>query len=183
MCVSFSPSCVCLLARHQMSCEKAATGPDVKLSALWHGGCYHALIAGVGLVVLQQITGQPSVLYYTSSIFADVGLTSIASILVGAFKLIATLVAVFTADKFGRRKLLVVGCSFMLVSLFGLGIAFLFDYVSAEDCEMNLDEVSAPSCVVCAAFALRLLISSFFFLVLCCCIRQAALLSAASAST
>jgi hypothetical protein len=55
-----------------------------------------ALIAGVGLVFLQQVTGQPSVLYYAASIFKDAGLASVATVGVAAFKLIMTMVAVFT---------------------------------------------------------------------------------------
>lgn len=35
--------------------------------------CKRALIIGVGLVFFQQITGQPSVLYYTVSIFKSAG--------------------------------------------------------------------------------------------------------------
>lgn len=49
-----------------------------------------------------QITGQPSVLYYADTIFTDVGLSSAASVLTAAFKLVATLVTVFTVDKHGR---------------------------------------------------------------------------------
>ncbi|CAN0414320.1 unnamed protein product, partial [Ectocarpus sp. 13 AM-2016] len=49
-----------------------------------------------------QVTGQPSVLYYADTIFEDVGLDSSASVLVAAFKLVATLCAVFTVDKHGR---------------------------------------------------------------------------------
>lgn len=41
---------------------------------------YPALLAGVGLVFLQQVTGQPSVLYYADSIFEDIGLDTAASI-------------------------------------------------------------------------------------------------------
>ena len=50
----------------------------------------------------KQVTGQPSVLYYADTIFQDVGLDSSSSVLVAAFKLVATLCAVFTVDKHGR---------------------------------------------------------------------------------
>lgn len=33
-----------------------------------------------------------------------------------------------------RVKLLTIGCGLMLVALIGLSIAFMFDYVSEEDC-------------------------------------------------
>lgn len=41
-------------------------------------------------------------LYYADTIFEDVGLNSSSSVLVAAFKLVATLCAVFTVDKHGR---------------------------------------------------------------------------------
>jgi Sugar (and other) transporter len=67
------------------------------LRLLWKVPSYRApLVTGVGLVVLQQITGQPSVLSYAAPIFAQAGLSSASSILVAAFKLAATLVAAFT---------------------------------------------------------------------------------------
>ena len=56
-----------------------------------------ALVAGLGLVLLQQVTGQPSVLYYQELIFRTAGfgdLASSASVIVGGAKLIATLVSV-----------------------------------------------------------------------------------------
>ena len=80
------------------------------------------LIAGVGLVVLQQITGQPSVLSYATVIFESVGLGGLASVIVAVFKLLATLGAAITVEKFGRKLLLYTGCSLMLVALLTLVI-------------------------------------------------------------
>ncbi len=91
----------------------------------WRG----PLVAGVGLVVLQQVTGQPSILSYTQPIFKDAGLESYSSVLVGAFKLIATMFAVLYVENFGRRKLLFIGNSLMLVALLTLTATFLFDDV------------------------------------------------------
>ena len=62
-----------------------------------------ALVAGVGLVLLQQMTGQPSVLYYTNQIFKWAGLgaaTDVAAVIVGVAKLGATLVTVARVDRF-----------------------------------------------------------------------------------
>jgi MFS family permease len=106
---------------------------------------YPAMLAGVGLVVFQQITGQPSVLYYADTIFADVGVDAIASIGISVFKLIATLVATFNVDKYGRKLLLYIGCTLMLVALVVLGTAFLFPYTSADDCNGNLSQDDCPS--------------------------------------
>lgn len=104
-----------------------------------------ALVAGVGLVFLQQVTGQPSVLFYADSIFADVGLSMVASIGVSVFKLIATLFATFTVDNYGRKLLLYIGCSLMLGALLMLGTAFMFDYTSASECNTYIDINTCPS--------------------------------------
>lgn len=106
---------------------------------------YPAMLAGVGLVVLQQITGQPSVLYYADTIFKDIGVDAVASIGISLFKLFATLVATFNVDKYGRKMLLYVGCSLMLVALVILGTAFLFPYTSADDCNGNSTQADCPS--------------------------------------
>lgn len=84
-----------------------------------------ALKAGLGLVVLQQVTGQPSVLSYATPILARVpGLTASASILLAVFKVLATSVSVVLVEHHGRKTLLVAGCSLMLVALMVLAVAF-----------------------------------------------------------
>jgi len=105
--------------------------------------CKLALIAGCGLVFLQQVTGQPSVLYYADTIFKDVGLDSVASVLTGTFKLVATLYAVATVDSQGRKKLLYIGCVMMLVALLLLAVCFAFPYTSYDQCEAMTE---ADSC-------------------------------------
>ena len=83
-----------------------------------------ALTAGLGVVLLQQLTGQPSVLYYASTIFDAAGIGTVATVFVGVFKLFATLFAVVTVDKRGRRELLFIGVGSMLVALVALSLAF-----------------------------------------------------------
>eukprot|EP00929_Paragymnodinium_shiwhaense_P062215 TRINITY_DN3105_c0_g1_i1.p1 TRINITY_DN3105_c0_g1~~TRINITY_DN3105_c0_g1_i1.p1 ORF type:complete len:465 (-),score=75.46 TRINITY_DN3105_c0_g1_i1:436-1830(-) len=87
------------------------------------------LIIGCGLVFLQQVTGQPSVLYYATNIFKSAGfgsLASLSSVFVGLVKLLATLFTVWRVDKFGRVLLLTVGIAMMVVALACIGTAFLF---------------------------------------------------------
>lgn len=92
-----------------------------------------ALVAGLGIVTLQQVTGQPSILYYTNQIFDDAGLASYAAVLTGAFKLIATLGSVAVVDRYGRRWLLFVGVSVMLVALAIMTTAFAGYHRSTDD--------------------------------------------------
>merc|ERR1719281_1874555 len=56
-----------------------------------------SLLIGCGLVVLQQITGQPSVLYFATDIFKVAGFggsSEAVPVIIGLAKLVATLVAV-----------------------------------------------------------------------------------------
>ena len=113
---------------------------------------FPALVAGVGLVFFQQVTGQPSVLYYASTIFDDVGFSSYATILVSVFKLVATLVATFTVDKHGRKLLLYIGCFSMLIALIMLGTAFTYPYSSGAQCNAFVtDDTCMSSCIWNAA--------------------------------
>ncbi|XP_023367767.1 solute carrier family 2, facilitated glucose transporter member 10 isoform X2 [Otolemur garnettii] len=82
---------------------------------------------GLGLVVFQQLTGQPNVLCYASTIFRSVGFHGgssavLASVGLGAVKVTATLTAMGLVDRAGRRALLLVGCALMALSVSGIGL-------------------------------------------------------------
>ncbi|XP_056131241.1 solute carrier family 2, facilitated glucose transporter member 10 [Lampris incognitus] len=84
-------------------------------------------IIGLGLVIFQQFTGQPNVLFYASTIFHALGFQSnasavLASVGLGAVKVMATLIAMMFADRVGRRPLLIGGCSVMAVCLAAIGL-------------------------------------------------------------
>uniref|UniRef100_A0A8C0U7Q2 Solute carrier family 2, facilitated glucose transporter member 10 n=1 Tax=Cyanistes caeruleus TaxID=156563 RepID=A0A8C0U7Q2_CYACU len=84
-------------------------------------------LVGLGLVLFQQFTGQPNVLGYASKIFHSVGFQSnssaiLASVGLGAIKVVATLVAMALADKAGRRVLLMAGCVVMAFSVTTIGL-------------------------------------------------------------
>ncbi|KAL1362393.1 hypothetical protein HN51_010661 [Arachis hypogaea] len=104
---------------------------EVTFGEMFRGKCLKALTIGAGLVLFQQITGQPSVLYYAGSILQSAGFSAASdatrvSILLGFFKLIMTGTAVAVVDKVGRRPLLLGGVSGMAVSLFLLGSYYIF---------------------------------------------------------
>lgn len=108
------------------------------------------LLIGCGLVFLQQVTGQPSVLYFATNIFKSAGFGSAAalsSVFVGLVKLLATLFTVWRVDQYGRRLLLFIGISMMVVALALIGTAFIFRIcmdpdVSMESCPAS--DVSLP---------------------------------------
>jgi sugar porter (SP) family MFS transporter len=89
-----------------------------------------ALIVGIGLAVLQQITGINTVIYYAPTIFEFAGFQSAASAIlatvgVGIVNVLLTILALQLVDRVGRRPLLLVGLAGMTISLAALGIAFI----------------------------------------------------------
>lgn len=108
--------------------------PEEQEPSIWElfqGSSLKALIIGAGLVFFQQVTGQPSVLYYAATILETAGFSAASdatrvSILIALFKLLMTGIAVLTVDKLGRRPLLITGVSGMGVSLFLLAAYYAF---------------------------------------------------------
>ncbi|XP_021091580.1 solute carrier family 2, facilitated glucose transporter member 10 [Mesocricetus auratus] len=98
-------------------------------------------VVGLGLVLFQQLTGQPNVLYYASTVFRSVGFHGgssavLASVGLGTVKVAATLTATGLVDRAGRRALLLSGCALMALSVSGIGLVSL---------AVSLD--SGPSCL------------------------------------
>lgn len=126
------------------------------------------LVIGCGLVILQQITGQPSVLYFATNIFKSAGFGSAAalsSVGVGAVKLLATLFTVWRVDNYGRRFLLFVGISMMCVALAITATSFIFrecddPAISMEDCKPE-NVVLPRGWALCSVAGLMLYVSGY----------------------
>lgn len=76
-----------------------------------------ALVVGLSLVTLQQLSGQPSVLYYANRIFEDAGFGFEAAVGLGVFKLAVTLASASALERYGRRGLLFAGIGAMVAGL------------------------------------------------------------------
>ncbi|OAS16820.1 MFS transporter [Paenibacillus oryzisoli] len=95
-----------------------------------------ALIVGVGLAVLQQVTGINAVMYYAPEIFKQTGTGTNAAltqtILVGLINFLFTILAIWLIDKVGRKVLLLVGSASMTICLAVIGIAFHTGHTSGN---------------------------------------------------
>ena len=90
-----------------------------------------ALFVGIGLSVLQQLTGINAILYYAPEIFKSLGSSTDVSLLetsiLGVVNLIFTLLAIRFVDKMGRKPLLYIGSIGMTIALAAVGFFIYFD--------------------------------------------------------
>jgi MFS family permease len=86
------------------------------------------LLIGIGLAVLQQVTGINVFLYFGATIFktmsantgVDAGL--LTQIIINGACVLFTVIAIATVDKWGRRPLMLVGSAGMGISLLAMGV-------------------------------------------------------------
>ncbi|KAL8248854.1 hypothetical protein R6Q59_005722 [Mikania micrantha] len=87
---------------------------------------FKVVSVGAGLFLFQQLAGINAVVYYSTSVFHNAGVTSdvAASALVGAANVFGTMIASSLMDKKGRKSLLVTSFTGMAASMFLLSLSF-----------------------------------------------------------
>jgi SP family xylose:H+ symportor-like MFS transporter len=100
----------------------------IEKSAPWLSFGGLVIVIGVFLSVFQQFVGINVVLYYAPEIFKTLGNGTdsalLQTILIGIINMSFTVIAIVSVDRFGRRKLQIIGALGMAVSMFGLGMIF-----------------------------------------------------------
>jgi sugar porter (SP) family MFS transporter len=138
--------------------EGEASWADVASRAL-----RRPLIIGVGLAILQQVTGINAIIYYANEIFAAAGFTTAQEQAkatlwaVGVVNFLATFIAIAWIDRFGRRPLLFTGLVGMGLSL--LVVAFSFSALRSTP----ESATSVTSGGIITLVALVVFIASFAF--------------------
>lgn len=88
-----------------------------------------ALIIGLVLPFLSQLTGITTVMYYAPSIFEKAGFGTNSAMgsaaIIGFFNMLFTFIAIWKIDKWGRKPLLIWGFTGLSAALFLIGILFL----------------------------------------------------------
>ncbi len=110
---------------------KAELNQRVGYRALLEPGVRPALIVGVGLFFLQQLSGINAVIYYAPEIFAHAGFDNartqvLATIGVGTVNVATTVLAMFLIDRLGRRPLLVIGFLGAAVTMLVIALGVVF---------------------------------------------------------
>ncbi|XP_040285106.1 solute carrier family 2, facilitated glucose transporter member 12 [Bufo bufo] len=88
------------------------------------------LLVGLALSFFVQITGQPNILFYASTVLKSVGYesneaASLASTGIGVVKVVSTVPAMFFVDRVGSKTFLCIGSAIMAASLVTMGIISL----------------------------------------------------------
>jgi len=110
---------------------KAELDQPVGYGALLEPAVRPALIVGVGLFFLQQLSGINAVIYYAPDIFAHAGFDSgktqiFATIGVGVVNVVTTVLAMFLIDRLGRRPLLVIGFLGAAITMLVIALGVVF---------------------------------------------------------
>ncbi len=102
---------------------------ESKWKVLLEPWIFKAVLIGSGIAILGQFMGVNAVLYYGPTIFENSGLSSGDSLfyqsLIGVVNVLTTILAMFIIDKVGRKKLVYIGVSGMILTLFLIGFYFL----------------------------------------------------------
>jgi sugar porter (SP) family MFS transporter len=121
------------------------------------------IMIGIGLAILQQVTGINAIIYYANSIFEAAGFTTAEAqakatlYAIGLVNFLATFIAIAWIDRFGRRPLLFAGLTGMGVSLFLVAVSFAF-FTEAPEGATSVTPGSILTLVALVAF-----IASFAF--------------------
>ena len=99
------------------------------IKELFRPGLRIALLIGILLAILQTTTGIDTIIYYAPKIFLKSGFESetsalFATVIIGINKVIFTIIAVLSVDKFGRKPLLLIGLAGMGISLMLTGVTY-----------------------------------------------------------
>ena len=115
-------------------------------------------VVGIGIMFAQICTGINTIIYYAPTIFKIAGFDSNANAIyatagIGLINFLMTIIAIFFTDKLGRKPLLYVGLTGVMLSLLGLGCAFHFSSILGA----SLKWVAVGSLafyIICFAFSL-----------------------------
>jgi len=104
---------------------------SLPLSEMLKPGLRRALLIGIVLAIFSQVTGINAIMYYAPEIFKSTGDGSgsalMQTVLVGIINVLFTLVAIKYVDKLGRKALLLIGITGMIICLLAVGAAFYFN--------------------------------------------------------
>ncbi|MGN6533888.1 MAG: sugar porter family MFS transporter [Ginsengibacter sp.] len=113
--------------------KESTKGESGNLKELFSPVYKVALIVGLTLPFLSQLSGINAIIYFGPSILDKAGFSLGAAlggqVTIGIINVLFTFVAIFTVDKWGRKPLLILGISGAVISLIVIGFLFHFNTI------------------------------------------------------
>lgn len=111
---------------------------------------FRALVCACGLMVISQMSGFNTLMYYSSTLFALVGFSNPVAIglVVSGTNFVMTWINMMCVDPIGRRRVLVSTVWGMSAGLIAVAVAFSFIPVDTHTLELQATKVTPPAIVV-----------------------------------
>lgn len=111
---------------------------------------FRALVVACGLMVISQMSGFNTLMYYSSTLFALVGFSNPTAVglVVAGTNFVMTFINAMFADPWGRRKILVSTAWGMSAGLLAVAVAFHWIPVNTSTLELEQKSISAAAVVV-----------------------------------
>ena len=108
----------------QPSLHSTAGSSQTELGRLFSPRSRPALTAAMGLIALQQFSGQPSIISYATLLFDAAGWNGHVTVVMAILMLVVSSTTVALVDRVGRKRLLLTCCAVLLISLLTLSCSF-----------------------------------------------------------
>jgi SP family myo-inositol transporter-like MFS transporter 13 len=111
---------------------------------------FRALVCACGLMVISQMSGFNTLMYYSSTLFALVGFSNPVAVglVVAGGNFFMTWVNMMTVDPFGRRRVLISTVWGMSAGLLAVAVAFSFIPIDTKTLAVQQTTVSTPAVIV-----------------------------------
>jgi len=115
-----------------------------------NGANFRALVSACGLMVISQMSGFNTLMYYSGTLFALVGFSNPVAVglVVAGTNFIMTWINMMVVDGLGRRRLLLCTAWGMSAGLVAVAVAFSFIPIDRQTLALTNPKVSAPAIVV-----------------------------------
>jgi SP family myo-inositol transporter-like MFS transporter 13 len=115
-----------------------------------NGANFRALVSACGLMVISQMSGFNTLMYYSGTLFALVGFSNPVAVglVVAGTNFIMTWINMMLVDGLGRRRLLLCTAWGMSAGLIAVAVAFSFIPIDRQTLALTNPTVSAPAIVV-----------------------------------
>ncbi len=115
-------------------------------------------VAGIGIMFAQICTGINTIIYYAPTIFKTAGFDSNISAIyattgIGVVNFLMTIVAIYFTDRIGRKPLLYIGLTGVMLSLFALSASFGFAHIVGDSLKW-FAVASLVTYIICFAMSL-----------------------------